>query len=280
MPELPEVEHLRRTLLGALPGRRVVAVTLHRPDICTSIGDGGRPVRPRRQHLLLGATIRDVLRHGKNLAVLVADGRTLGIHLGMSGQVLVVPPGRSPSRRTHIHATWRLDDGARLLFRDPRRFGGLWTFPSLDALRTARWAALGPDALTLTAPDLAAALAGSRRAVKAALLDQSAIAGVGNIYADEALFVARIRPQRPAAKLTPPEVLRLATAIRAVLEQATESGGSTLRDYVDAGGQAGRHQLAHAVYGRGGEACLVCGGGLRSTLVAQRTTVYCPRCQA
>lgn len=189
------------------------------------------------------------------------------------------------SRRTdHIHCTWRLrGPGGRsgtLIFRDPRRFGGLWCLPSHERLLSTRWAALGPDALTIMPQALASRLKHSRRAIKAALLDQQVIAGVGNIYADEALHRAQVHPRRPAALLRPTDWESLARAIRTVMHEALCSGGSTLRDFVDAEGRPGTFVASHRVYGRGGQPCLACGRVLRSTVVAQRTTVYCPHCQA
>jgi formamidopyrimidine-DNA glycosylase len=182
----------------------------------------------------------------------------------------------------HTHAIWSLELAARaratLWFRDPRRFGGLWTFPSMVEVR-ARWTSLGPDALTISGQELASAIADSRRAIKAALLDQGVLAGVGNIYADEALFRAGIRPAKFASRLTRDQSERLAGAIRDVLAESIQSGGSTLRDYRDAAGQAGSFQSRHRVYGRGGEPCPACGTRLTQTTIAQRTTVYCRRCQ-
>lgn len=274
MPELPEVEHLRRTLARALTGRTVAAARLLRRDICESPNG-----RVRRADLLEGGAFAEPLRHGKQLALRTTDGRVVCVHLGMSGQLLHLAPGERPARSEHVHALWKLEGGGRLLFRDPRRFGGLWTFPSLSALESSRWSRLGPDAASIAADELGERLARTTRPIKAALLDQEVLAGVGNIYADEALFLARVRPQRRADSLTGAEVERLTEAIRATLERAIEAGGSTLRDYLDAGGNAGRYQFAHLVYGRGGQPCRSCGRTLESDQTAQRTTVFCVSCQ-
>ncbi len=185
----------------------------------------------------------------------------------------------NPEPLGHVHAQWRFDDGARLVFRDPRRFGRLWAFPSLHALRDARWSGLGPDGLSLTAAQLRVALAGSRRPVKGALLDQTRVAGVGNIYADEALFAAGVGPSRAAGSLTKPEHTRLAREIRRILNRAIKAKGSSLRDHTTPEGAPGAFQLAHKVYGRGGHPCKVCGGPLLCEQIAQRTTVSCPACQ-
>jgi formamidopyrimidine-DNA glycosylase len=173
---------------------------------------------------------------------------------------------------------WRLDDGSRLLFRDPRRFGGLWALPTRGAL-DRRWATLGPDALSINARSLGNRLDTTTRDLKAALLDQGVVAGLGNIYVDEALFLARLHPLTPASSHSRSEVGRLATAIRTILRRAISDGGSTLRDYVDAQGRPGRRQLSHAVYARAGKPCIRCSATLIGSRVAQRGTVICPQCQ-
>jgi formamidopyrimidine-DNA glycosylase len=278
MPELPEVETVRRSAERFLVGRRVVSVRLSRRDIVT--GDAGRKA------LLDGARIVSVARHGKNLGIVSDDGRALGVHLGMTGQLLCLPSGMRAKQTDHVHAQWRLegesDDGVRavrLLFRDPRRFGGLETFESVGAMHERSWGRLGPDAASVTGEQLVAALGRSVRAVKAGLLDQAAVAGVGNIYADESLFAARIHPCRSCAGLSIEEWDRLAAEVRRVLAEAIAAGGSTLRDYRDAAGGSGWFQTKHLVYGRSGQACVVCGGPLERLSVAQRTTVACPVCQ-
>lgn len=293
MPELPEVECLRRSLEPHLVGRTVRRAVLRRRDICEVFGES-RPRRATPVDLLEGCTITRLDRRGKQLAIIAGDGAVLSVHLGMTGQLLFSPPTRdgpddqsrsskSAAAQSHVHATWELTESGspvgKLMFRDPRRFGGLWTFPSVRALLEHRWNALGPDALTIMGGELAQALSGSRRHIKAAMLDQGVLAGVGNIYADEALFQAGIRPRRLGCRLTVAEVETLASAIRSVLGSSIQTGGSTLRDYRDANGKAGSSQLTHAVYGRGGEACVRCGGRLREAQVGQRTTVWCASCQ-
>ncbi|MBL9032492.1 MAG: bifunctional DNA-formamidopyrimidine glycosylase/DNA-(apurinic or apyrimidinic site) lyase [Phycisphaerae bacterium] len=272
MPELPEVESVRRSLLPHLLGRRVASARLLRADICDT--HDGTP--PTHAHLLRDASIAELRRHGKQLAILAADGRALVVHLGMSGRLFV---SRDSTLPTHAHALWTLDSDTRLVFEDPRRFGGIWTLPHPDAL-ARRWADLGPDALDINGPALERALAGSRRPVKAALLDQRTLAGVGNIYADEALFAARIAPKARAGSIRGMRADDLALAIRRVLLDAIYAGGSTLRDYRDGTGQPGSAQNRHQVYARAGLPCLACGTPLRQASIAQRTTVWCPRCQS
>jgi formamidopyrimidine-DNA glycosylase len=275
LPELPEVETVRRSAERFLKGNAVASVRLARRDVVRGSW--------RRFPLLEGATIARVVRHGKNLAILAEDGRALGVHLGMTGQLLCLPAGARATRTDHVHATWRLERRGeligRLLFRDPRRFGGLETFEDEASLRE-RWARLGPDAATVGGEALRAALGGSKRPVKAGLLDQEAVAGIGNIYADEALFAARIHPLRRCDALTGEEWESLAREVRRVLAEAIEARGSTLRDYRDAEGAAGSFQTRHLVYGRAGAPCARCGRPLTRLTVAQRTTVACDACQA
>jgi formamidopyrimidine-DNA glycosylase len=286
MPELPEVEHLRRTLEPRLVGRRVVRARLRRPDVLRAGGGRGA------DRLLQGAVVESLLRHGKQLAIVASSGRVLCVHLGMSGQLRCLAARRPLPMpvASHVHCVWDLDGPAdasgaraggrmRMYFRDPRRFGGIWAFPSLQSLWESRWNRLGPDALAISTGSLRAALAGRRRPVKASLLEQSLIAGLGNIYADEALFDAGVHPLRPAHLLTEPALARLAASIRRVLRRALASGGSSLRDYVDAEGRPGRATTIHRVYGRGGRPCPRCGRALSRMVVAQRTTVACAACQ-
>ncbi len=300
MPELPEVECVRRSLERLVLGARIVGVDVRRSDIIARAGadaptgrararrKAGASARIPRAELLVGSVVTAVLRHGKQLA-LIGDAHgvphVLMGHLGMTGHFIHARRTEALSETDHVHVVWRLavpasapDWTHRLAFRDPRRFGGLTTFPSASALEE-HWSHIGPDALTITPDALAAAAGASSRAIKALLLDQQAIAGVGNIYADEALFDSRIRPTTPARALDAPALTRLAAAIRSILANAIDAGGSTVRSYTDADGARGAAQNSHRVYGRAGEACVTCGGVLASGQVAQRTTVWCPTCQ-
>ena len=225
-----------------------------------------------------GARVQALHRHGKQLAIEAVDGRVLVLQLGMSGQVRT--DRDAPAAHRHLEWSVRPRRGAAfgLCFRDPRRFGGVSWWPSMDALRSEGWHDLGPDALAIDGATLAAQLAGIR-AIKAALLDQAVLAGVGNIYADEALFAAGIHPKRRARGIRPDECDRLARALRDVLAHAVRSNGSTLRDHVGVGGSPGAAQHAHRAYGRGGQPCTRCAGPMASGQLAGRTTVWCDRCQ-
>jgi formamidopyrimidine-DNA glycosylase len=281
MPELPEVERTRLSLLPLI-GRAITRATLVRTDMCDSFNLAGKPHRTAASDLLASATISSLSRRGKQLAIHARDGRTLCIQLGMSGRMLVLPSDirhHSSDIPTHTHAHWLFNDNSRLLFIDPRRFGCLSTYPSEHALHEHRWSAIGPDALVITARNLARACETSNRPIKSLLLDQSALAGVGNIYADESLFRARIHPTTHASTLTKSQVTNLASAIRFILARAIKAGGSTLRDYSDSQGTKGSAQTLHAVYARANKPCFNCKRPLKSIRVAQRATVFCSNCQ-
>lgn len=295
MPELAEVETVRRSVARALVGRWIERVTVRRRDVVVTELDppggfsrarSGAVATPKRvpgAMLLAGDRVSGVVRHGKQLAIVGDTGRVVCVHLGMSGRLLVAGAGERLARASwgeaHDHVVWRMEGGGRLVFRDPRRFGGVWLSPSVEHLRRVRWAGLGVDALEVTGALLRERAGGSARAVKAVLLDQNVLAGVGNIYADEALFRAGVSPTTPARGLGASAWGRIASSVRAVLGEAIEAGGSSLRDYTDSDGTPGGFAQEHRVYGRGGEACVVCGGILEASTLAQRTTVWCPVCQ-
>ncbi len=275
MPELPEVETVRLALAPIL-GQAVAGVRVARRDVVRDDA-GRRRGRLDPAALLVGDRIAEARRKGKQLALVGAGGRVVLVHLGMSGQVLLLGP-RDRVANGHAHVIWTLGDGRRLVFRDPRRFGGVWTLGGTAALE-ARWAALGPDGLGVTGPQLAAAAGGSARAVKAALLDQGVVAGVGNIYADESLHEAAIDPARPARTLDGADWARLAKGVRTVLRRAVRARGSTLRDYRLPDGSPGDATRGHRVYARKGKPCPRCGGPIAGRVLAQRATCWCPACQ-
>ena len=226
--------------------------------------------------LLDGARVDRLERRGKQLAIVARDGRTLVVQLGMSGQLIA-----GDCDATHRHVTWDAVHGRSrvpVTFRDPRRFGGLSSWPSFDSVRQAWDDELGPDALDIEPGHLRAALTG-RRSVKAALLDQRSIAGVGNIYADESLHRAGIDPRMRCTRLHDHDIEALAREIRLVLGRAVVRGGSTLRDHRSATGSRGDAQQEHAVYGRAGLPCIRCRTVLRACRLAGRTTCWCPACQ-
>ncbi len=278
MPELPEIAHLKGSLEPLLLGATVRRVRLFRRDV----------VRTAAVNLLSGRTIRGLVRHGKELALVSDTGRTVLVHLGMSGQLSFCPTRRRLPRPDHVHCVWTIEsqggpDGhsvrGRLFFRDPRRFGGLWCFDSLETLESERWSRLGPDALAIKAAILSERLRRTTRAVKTALLDQRVVAGIGNIYADEILFRAAVDPRSSAHRVPAAKHRDIARAARAILASAISAGGSSIRDYRDGNGRAGRFVQRHKVYGRAGHACVRCRTTLRLLRLAQRSTVFCPSCQ-
>lgn len=276
MPELPEVESLRRALQPDLAGSVVRQARLLRPDMLHR-NEGGPPVP-----LPVGARVRDAHRHGKQLAIETEAHGCLLVHLGMSGSLRRMPD--EPSGERHVHACWCLErtDGSMfwLRHRDPRRFGWLESHGDMPSVRRRCWSALGPDALNVDASALGSCLAGSRRPLKAALLDQERVAGLGNIYVDESLFRAGLHPLVQAGSLRSMQVRRLAECIRWVLRKAVAMGGSTIQDHRTADGTWGSFQRLHRVYGRAGLPCLKCGNALKGLQVTQRATVFCPRCQS
>lgn len=260
MPELPEVETIRRSLAPLLVGRRIEAVRFLSP-----LAADRRPAELSAR--LAGATILSCERTGKHLLIRLGSG-TLDIHLRMTGKLLWnATPG------PHARAVVVLDRGC-VVFDDVRQFGRMrWRPPGANP------PALGPDALNLPPAAFAARLRGRRGRIKPLLLNQAVVAGIGNIYADEALFRAGIHPLARVARLGPRRVARLHQAIAAVLEQALEAGGTSVSDYLDARGDPGSFQQRLQVYGRAGEACERCGAPVRRIVVAQRGTHFCAACQ-
>ena len=237
---------------------------------------------------LTGARIEHVRRVGKSIVMdLTREGRQHAqflVHLGMTGRLLVSQP--EVPLPPHTHAVLTLGDGRELRFVDPRRFGRL----SVVALQAGEaetqtgggakgYTGPGAEPTTISAEDFAKLFRGRKLAIKAALLNQSILHGVGNIYADESLHRAGIRPRKAAGRLTRAELLRLHTALQEVLARAIQLGGSSVSDYVDADGVRGFFQLEHKVYGRAGEECRDCAVPLKKIIVGGRTTIYCPRCQ-
>jgi formamidopyrimidine-DNA glycosylase len=277
MPELPEVETVRRGLARFAVGRRVERVEVGRlrtvrRTSAQAIIDG-----------LTGATFVAANRRGKYLLVPLDTGDEMMIHLRMTGKLLVATGG--VPRPPHTHVVMHLDDGTELLFVDPRTFGEVVVFdPTNVAVELPELALLGIDPVAdgLTLPQLRHLVRSRNRGLKALLLDQHLIAGIGNIYADEILHTARLRPERMSSSLAPRSEAMLHRAIHDVLVAAIVSGGSTLRDnqYVDLFGDGGSYQEDHRVYGRAGERCFTCGRGwVRRIVVGQRSTHFCPICQ-
>ena len=274
MPELPEVETVRRRLEPVLVGRRFDRVEILDPRLT-------RPDDPLEVAAeLVGERVEAVDRRGKYVVVRFESGRALLIHLRMTGSLLHVAGNGLPEGDPHRRAVVRLDDGSDIIYRDVRRFG-TWLLAEPGEAQPYLDARLGrePLAQTFTVKRLAEALAGRRAPVKATILDQRRLAGVGNIYADEALWRARIHPQRPAGELDEDELRALHRGIRAALKAGISRQGATLRDYRTPDGRSGGMQHEFKVYGREGEPCERCGRPIEKTRAAGRGTWFCPGCQ-
>ncbi|HEY4610550.1 MAG TPA: bifunctional DNA-formamidopyrimidine glycosylase/DNA-(apurinic or apyrimidinic site) lyase [Ilumatobacteraceae bacterium] len=279
MPELPEVETVRRGMVSFVVGRRIERVEVGRERTVR---------RTSRQQLidgLTGATVTSIGRRGKYIVCSLDTGDALMIHLRMSGRVLVTSNGAARPDHTHIVLHLAGSPPQELWFVDPRTFGEMVVFdPDHVATELPELARLGVDPITdgLSIPELRLLLAGRARQLKPLLLDQHVIAGIGNIYCDEILHRAKLRPDRLANTLKPADVRRLHDAIHSILTTAIEAGGSTLSDtqYVDVMGDGGTFQLDHKVYDRAGQRCLTCGKANIVRIVSGgRSTCFCPRCQ-
>ena len=268
MPELPEVETIVRDLRRQLPGRRIERVELMERRVL-------RTAPQRLARSLEGATVNAVERYGKNIVVQVTKGRSLfwWIHLGMTGRLTCERAGAP--RRRHTHAVFLLDSGEELRYTDMRQFGRM----AVSGEWPSGLQELGPDPLEISQRDFVAALRTRRARVKALLLNQRFLRGVGNIYSDESLFRAGIHPAALGSRISPVRAAALHRALQRVLHEAIHGRGSSVRDYVDGRGEAGRFQFEHRVYGRAGEPCLKCGTRLSRTLVAGRGTTFCCHCQ-
>ncbi|HEY6548099.1 MAG TPA: bifunctional DNA-formamidopyrimidine glycosylase/DNA-(apurinic or apyrimidinic site) lyase [Vicinamibacteria bacterium] len=269
MPELPEVEVTRRMLEPMLLGRTVAVVRATAPSyfFLTS------PAVLRRR--LPGRRVDGLDRVGKYLLARLDDGTRLLLHLGMTGEIF--REGAAIADR-HTHLRLRFTDGGPdVLFRDERKFGKVQLLAPGEISR--RLARLGVDALALRPTSLHTAARGRRVAIKSLLLNQSVLAGVGNIYADEALFLVGVRPTRQARRVTREESRRLVLALKRVLRRSIAAGGTTISDYIRPDGREGTYQEERRVYGRTGEPCPVCGTRIRRLVLGQRSAHFCPRCQ-
>lgn len=283
MPELPEVETVRRGLLPVMEGHTIATADIRRPDLRW-------PLPPRMAERLTGQTVTTLRRRSKYILADLSGGETLLVHLGMSGRILIAPPGdgaqvlgdflhahAAPQKHDHIVLT--MASGARVAFNDPRRFG-MWdlfagSHPLLDGI--------GPEPFGNAFHEswLAGRLVGRRTPIKAALLDQGNVAGLGNIYVCEVLFRAGIHPATLAGDLTPAQVAGLVPLIRDVLAEAIEAGGSSLRDYRQADGELGYFQHTFRVYGRESAPCTApgCTASIERIVQSGRSSFFCPSCQ-
>ena len=283
MPELPEVETVRRGLAPVLEGRRLARVEARRPDLRFPFPEGF-------VQRVSGARVTALRRRAKYLLADLDRGETLVAHLGMSGRFRIEgaqapgqfhhPVGDNPR---HDHVVFETEDGGRIVYHDPRRFGFMGLVPTADLDRHPWFSAMGPEPLSVAfgGERLAQAFEGRRQGPKTLLLDQRIVAGLGNIYVCEALHESRISPFRPAGRVSKARLDVLAGTVKAVLERAIAAGGSTLRDFSAADGALGYFQHSFRAYGREGEACANsgCAGVIRRRVQAGRSTFWCPACQ-
>src|SRR2546421_1696011 len=281
MPELPEVETVARGLRQAILGRRILSVTLGKTDFIDNPA-------ALEQHLP-GRQIEGVERYGKFMLLRLsrvagsektsengdAAPASLLVHLGMTGNLAPCPAAKPCEKHTHVFM--RLDDGSELRYTDPRRFGRMAYLP--EASLAAELVPFGADPLEVSAEEFATRVRSRRARIKALLLDQSVLRGVGNIYADESLWRAKIHPARLASTLSKKQTITLRRVLQDVLHKAIAARGSSISDFLDADGEPGEYQRHHRAYGREGKRCYRCGETIRRIVVAGRSSHFCPRCQ-
>jgi len=280
MPELPEVETVRRGLSPVMEGKRVLSLQVNRPDLRF-------PFPARFSERVTGTTIRRLGRRAKFLEVDLATGETLVMHLGMSGRfrieggTLGAFHQETSDNPKHDHVVFNMEGGVSVTYNDPRRFGFMEIWPSADFENYPRLLKMGPEPLSngFSAAYLNEALKGKAAPIKAALLDQKVVAGLGNIYVCEALFRSGISPRRKSSTVPGLRAERLAPMINAVIAEAIEAGGSSISDFSNASGELGYFQHRFQVYDREGEECVVCGKGIKRLVQSGRSSFYCGACQ-
>lgn len=272
MPELPEVETIRRSLEPLVVGRSIVAVEVRRRDLRHSLAADF-------ESSLTGRVVVKADRRAKYLLVCLDNGLSWIIHLGMSGRLMRLPPDAARDDVRHEHVVVTLDDGARIVFRDPRRFG----FMEVVAVEASPlFSHLGPEPLDLTrftGDYLASLRAHTRRSIKDVLMDQHVVAGLGNIYVNEILFLSGVRPSRRLPRLSRVDCDAVAAATRTIIEEAIEHRGTSISDFLDGIGHPGSYQWRRRVYDRAGQPCPMCGRPIRVQRIAQRSSFFCSSCQ-
>lgn len=276
MPELPEVESLRRLLAESVLSRKIVSARIREPRL-------RRRVSADFTGIVSDRTICELRRRAKYLLIELSGGMTLLVHLGMSGSLTHRGHGfrNEDFDPAHDHLHFQLDDGSALVYNDPRRFGLMKLVPSAELEASEELRSLGPEPFS---PDfnvayLFAQTRHRRAAIKNLIMDQRVVAGIGNIYACEILYAARVRPGRAAGRITRFEAEQIVQFTKAILTRAIGSGGTTFRSYRDSRGLPGRFASDLQVYGREGEQCYLCGGQIKSRVLGQRSSFYCPACQ-
>jgi formamidopyrimidine-DNA glycosylase len=277
MPELPEVEIVMRGLEAAIKGRKIKTVQLNRTDI-------RKPIPQNFASILKGAHVTDLIRRGKYILVFLSNGDGFCIHLGMSGRVRIIPSGKLYAPDTHDHVVFTMHDGTRVIYNDPRRFGMVFLIERDYWQDHPAFCTMGPEPLTndFSGPVLRNAIKNRKGPIKNLLLDQHIVAGIGNIYAAEALFESGIHPQTPGGNITKAQAELLSQTIKSVLKKAIKAGGSSLKDYRHTDDGLGYFQHQFSVYDREREKCGMCDcnisktGGVKCVTMAGRSTYYCP----
>jgi formamidopyrimidine-DNA glycosylase len=271
MPELPEVETVVRALRKTITGQTITSVDIYKSDRIF-------PRKSRFASLLSGSTFVDVRRRGKNILIDLSDGNTLWVHLKMTGHFYYLPSSDPVAK--HDHLVFHLaDNGNNLRFNDYRRFGRLRIFPTAKIMQQKGLTELGPEPLDISPDEFVKLLKSRHRMIKPALLDQTYIVGIGNIYADESLHRAQIHPQRLTDSISKAKIRQLHGHIQDILRKAIRLMGTSVDTFAGLNGQPGRYQKYLRVYGREGEPCLRCGRAIRREKIGSRSAHYCPRCQ-
>jgi formamidopyrimidine-DNA glycosylase len=271
MPELPEVETVAAGLRNSIVGQRIVSGRLLSKQLTR--------VNPKNFFSIVsGRTIQSVTRKGKQMIIELSDGWVLWVHFMMTGKLWLLAL-KEPETKFDGAVFELRPLGKKLVFYDQRRFGRLKLLRKEELGRLKEFARLGPDALEILSDEFVQRLKERRKNLKSLLLDQTAVAGLGNIYADESLFLAKIHPAAISSRISSPRLSVLHSAMREVLTRAIQAGGSTIRDYSALDGRWGYFQIEHQVYQRTGEPCLICGCKIKRIVVTQRSTHFCPRCQ-
>lgn len=275
MPELPEVETIKAALAPAITGKKLSRITINRYDLRF-------PIPPDFIEIAQGQKVTNTQRRGKYILITLARGNNIILHLGMSGRITIYSPTEDYKLQKHDHVILELDDGTRIVFNDPRRFGLLLLTGAQDDWQTHKlFARMGPEPLgnKFNGSALAARLKGRSSTIKSALLDQRIVSGIGNIYACEALYDAGIDPSKKSGTITGKKAERLATAIKTTLQKAIKAGGSSLKDYTHTDGSLGYFQTMFSVYDRKGQPCHTCTTPIKRITQSGRSTFYCASCQ-
>lgn len=270
MPELPEVETIIRGLQQQLIGLKIVRIRVILPKVI-------REDKERFVSLLKGASVQGIKRRGKIILIALSNKMTILVHLKLSGQIIYTSPEKPSSKHTHL--IFDLSDGNQLRYIDPRQFGYFLLINNSELSQIRQLTTLGPDPLKISLDDFKERISKRKGRIKSLLLNQSFLAGIGNIYADEILHQAQIHPLEPAQTISIPQIEKLYQSIKEILTEAIKQKGSSIRDYLDSSGQEGGYQKLHQVYQREGKPCFTCQTKIARLKIGSRSSYFCPNCQ-